>query len=99
MHLSSSPPFVRFFGDSTVNARVRRREPFELRIARSSKDIGSTNAASLTRDLLFRLLVLPVFIAVITMVIAFLGISWPIRAGQLMLLKVKSLLKFCRAVT
>jgi hypothetical protein len=35
---------------------------------------------------------LPVFIAIITMVIVFLGISWSIRGGQLLPTKIKSFL-------
>jgi len=38
-----------------------------------------------------RLLILPVFIAIIAMVIVFLAISWSIRSAQLLLPKVNSL--------
>ena len=36
-----------------------------------------------------QLLILPAFIVIVLMAIVFLSISWPLRAGQLFLLKVK----------
>ena len=38
-----------------------------------------------------RMLILPVFVAIIAMVIVFLAISWSIRSAQLLLPKVNSL--------
>lgn len=57
-------------------------------------DGGSSDAPSLTeKRLLNRLLILPAFAAIITMVIVFLGITWSIRALLLLLPKVKSFLR------
>jgi len=36
-----------------------------------------------------QLLILPMFITIVSMVILFLGISWLIRSGQLILIQVK----------
>lgn len=63
-------PIVLHFGD-TANPTARHLDPYELRTTR--RDAGNWNRN--------RLLILPAFIAVVVMVIVFLGISWSIRAG------------------
>ena len=93
MPLARSRPFVRFFGDNAVDAKVQRRGPFELRTTALSKDAGISDVASDPPKLLSnRLLILPVFIAIITVVVLFLGIGWAVQAGQLLLSRVRSLL-------
>lgn len=92
MHQTGSRRFIRLFRDEAVGAKVQRREPFVLRSTSSARDIGSPDATGFTLNrLLNRLLTVLAFIAIITIVIVFLGICWLIRAGQLLPRSIKSL--------
>lgn len=92
-HLTNSSAFVRLFDVAAMDAKVQRKEPFELRIAGSSRAVGNWDAASRTLHLLLnQLLILPVSIFIISLVIMFIGISLSISAVQLWLPKDKSLL-------
>ena len=75
-------PIVLHFGDAAVDAKTRRLDPNVLR--NTVVDAGTSKRN--------QLLILPAFIAVIVMVIMFLGISWSIRAGLELLSKVISVL-------
>ena len=75
-------PIVLHFGDAAVDAKSRRLDPNALR--KTFVDAGTSKRN--------QLLILPAFIAVIVMVIMFLGISWSIRAGLVLLSKVNSVL-------
>lgn len=98
MYLTGPRRFVRIFWDGTVDAKVQRREPFVLRPTGSSRNVESSDAANFTlKRLLNRLLIVVAFIAIITMVIVFLGICWLLRAGQLLPGGIKSL--FSRAAS
>ncbi len=93
MHLTNSRPFVRLFGGAAPQAKAQRRDPFELRSTAISMNSGNSDPAVDTPNLLSnRLLILPVFIVIIAGVIMFLGVSWSIRAGHLLLSRVRSLL-------
>ena len=74
--------------EDKVEEKVRRRDSFEPQIIDSSSGVASQTLRLISN----RLLILPVYIAIIGMVIVFLAISWSIRAGQLSLPRIKSLL-------
>ncbi len=93
IHLTSSRPFVRLSGELALDSKVQRRTPAKFRKTGLSRNPGILDEAGLTPNrLLNRALILPAFAAIVAMVIVFLGISWSIRAGQLLLPKVKNLL-------
>ncbi len=82
MKIDYRMPIVLHFGDAAIDAKTRRLDPYVLRD--TVVDAGKSRRN--------RLLILPTFIAVIVMVIVFLGISWSIRAGLVLLSKVISVL-------
>ena len=73
-------PIVLYFGDAAIDAKTRRLDPYVLRNTLSDDRDSKQN----------RLLIVPAFIAVVVMIIVFLGISWSIRGGLLLLSKVIS---------
>ena len=92
MHLIRSRPIARIFGNAAADANAQRRDPFELRPTSSSADAGISDGASQTVSLLpRRLLFLPVFIAIVTAVLLFLGISWTIHSGKLLHHRIRAL--------
>lgn len=82
--LASSLPFVRLRGNTTAN--VRYRDTFAPRPRVSLRDAGNSDKFDHPLNMLSkRLLILPAFVAIILMVMVFLGISWLLRGGQLLL--------------
>ena len=73
-------PIMLDFGDAAIDAKTRRLDPFVLRNTLSDAGKRERN----------RLLIVPAFIAVVVMIIVFLGISWSVRGGLLLLSKVIS---------
>ena len=85
MRSGNSGSFRRSFRNASTNSPSR---PYELRSSYKYGDSESWDEATITPTLILnRLLILPVFIAIVMTVIAFLGISWLIRAPLLWLPK------------
>ena len=84
IHLSSSWPFVRLHGDKKAKAHrgdlVKRRTTVSFRKSEYS-DEGRHPLKLLSN----RLLILPAFVAIVLVVLVFLGISWTVRAAQFFL--------------
>ncbi len=94
VHLSSARPFVRLLGDGSLSASIHDqrsgRQP--LAIGTPDRAVTPVEASNPLKLLSKGLLIFPAFIVIVLMVAVFLSISWSIRAGQLLLPRVKSLL-------